>query len=105
MNSYFVKFKLGNTPYEEVVYANDTCSAKDYIRDKFRGSNVNIMGVFTESQSRMMRHNNRQYEVRYRLNGRNFIDIVNANSYSEVRKLMEEQYRYDNLGILSIVER
>lgn len=105
MKNFLVRFKLNGFQQEEEVYANDTCQAKRNIEAKYRGSNISAINVFTESQRTMMRPSTtKTFNIRYKLNGRDMTEYINANSTSEARLIMQERYRYDRIVIHSITE-
>lgn len=105
MKNFLVRFKLNGFQQEEEVYANDTCQAQRNIEAKYRGSNISAINVFTESQRTMMRPSTtKTFNIRYKLNGRDMTEYVNANSTSEARLIMQERYRYDRIVIQSITE-
>lgn len=104
MKNFLVKFKLNGFQQEETVYANDTCQARRNIEAKYRGSNISAINVFTESQQTMMKPTGKTFKVKFRLNGKDTTEYVNANNTTDARRLIESRYRYDKLTIQFITE-
>ena len=105
MKNFLVRFKLNGFQQEETIYANDTCQARRNIEAKYRGSNISSINVFTESQQTVMKpYAQKTFKVKFKLNGRDMTEYVNANNTTDARRLIESRYRYDKLTIQVVTE-